>query len=855
MSKTIKIAIAGIGNCASSLIQGLFYYKDVKDEKALIPGLMHNLIGGYKISDIKVVAAFDIDERKVGKDLSEAIFAPPNCTKIFCKDIPKMGVEVKMGPVLDGVASHMKDYPEDKTFLVARKKTADVTEELRKSGAEILINYLPVGSQKATEYYANCALKARVGFINCMPVFIVSDKKWAEKFEKKGVPCLGDDIKGQVGATIVHRVLTHLFTQRGVIIDKSYQLNFGGNSVTGDQMILLKENGKIKHTQIGKFIDGLMEKYKVRKRPDGKEIISKREISEKIECFTIDDSFQVKLVPVEAFIRHKIKEALFEIETEGGRKIKITKDHNLFILNQKGELEPIAVKNLKENESYIAVPENLLSNQKEKKFINLKTYFENIVGESSYRKGKVKIENDFIKVIGYPKVKIPVQFPLSDEFLQIVGLWLADGSYDRKESSSNIELACGNDIDCVKITRKFCKNFNITYKNRVRKGNKIALRINSKILGRIFKIAFGLKGSAFTKRVPDWIFDLSGRQITQVLKGYVSGDGGEIGKQIRWTSISEELIRDVQTLFLRIGIDTTIFKEEYSEKKDKKAYPSKLGYCWHGLITGYRDFKLFIEKVGFIQKEKNKKALKILKNEKRESLKEKLIPNLPVLRNKWRIKSTSWWRTPQIPAKVVLAQLNKINPDEKFKNNLYNVCTGKTKFLKIKTIREIKMKNEEYVYDLSVKPYERFICSNILIHNTDFLNMLARERLKSKKISKTESVQSQLIKKLSYDNLHIGPSDWVPWLKDNKICFIRIEGRKFGNVPIEIELRLSVEDSPNSAGCVIDAIRLTKLALDRKIGGPLISASAYLMKHPPQQFPDEKAREMVEEFIKGIRER
>jgi len=367
MAKEIKIAIVGVGNCASSLIQGLFYYKNVKDEKELVPGLMHNVLGGYKISDIKVVAAFDVDKRKVGKDVSEAIFAPPNCTKIFCKDVPKMGVKVRMGPVLDGVASHMKDYPEDKTFVVAKEKPVNVVEELKKSGAEILINYLPVGSQRAVEYYANCALKAGVAFINCMPVFIVSDKKWAEKFEKKKLPCIGDDIKSQVGATIVHRVLTHLFVQRGVIIDRSYQLNFGGN--------------------------------------------------------------------------------------------------------------------------------------------------------------------------------------------------------------------------------------------------------------------------------------------------------------------------------------------------------------------------------------------------------------------------------------------------------------------------------------------------------TDFLNMLERKRLKSKKISKTEAVESQLAKRLSYDNLHIGPSDWIPWLKDNKVCFIRIEGRKFGNVPVELELRLSVEDSPNSAGCVIDAIRLAKIALDRGVGGPLISASAYLMKHPPEQFTDEKAREMVEEFIKNQRER
>ena len=365
--KEIRVAIAGIGNCASSLIQGLYYYKDIDSNDNLVPGLMHNVLAGYRISDIRVVAAFDIDKRKVGRDVSKAIFAPPNCTKIFCRDIPPIGVKVKMGPVLDGVAPHMKEYPEDKTFLPASQKPVDVVKELKKSRAEILINYCPVGSQKATEYYANCALKAGCAFINCMPVFICSEKKWSKRFEKKNLPCIGDDIKSQVGATIVHRTLSHLFAQRGVIIDKSYQLNFGGN--------------------------------------------------------------------------------------------------------------------------------------------------------------------------------------------------------------------------------------------------------------------------------------------------------------------------------------------------------------------------------------------------------------------------------------------------------------------------------------------------------TDFLNMLSRKRLKSKKISKTESVESQLSKRLSYDNLHIGPSDWVPWLKDNKIAFIRLEGRKFGNVPIELELKLSVEDSPNSAGCVIDAIRLARLALDRNIAGVLVSPSAYFMKHPIQQFTDEKAREMVEEFIKGQRER
>jgi len=363
----IRLAIAGVGNCASSFIQGLFYYKDVSSNDDLIPGLMHNVLGGYKVSDVQPVAAFDIDSRKVGKDLSQAILAPPNNTTIFQKDIPNLGIEVHMAPVLDGVAGHMDDYPEDEAFRVSDSKPVDVVKVLKESGANVLINYMPVGSEDAARYYAQCALDAGIAFVNCMPVFIASDNTWAKKFEDKGIPIVGDDIKAQVGATITHRVLTKLWGDRGVKLDRTYQLNTGGN--------------------------------------------------------------------------------------------------------------------------------------------------------------------------------------------------------------------------------------------------------------------------------------------------------------------------------------------------------------------------------------------------------------------------------------------------------------------------------------------------------TDFLNMLERSRLKSKKISKTDAVQSQLPQPLHPNNVHIGPSDYVPWQKDNKVCFIRMEGRKFGDVPVNLELRLSVEDSPNSAGVAIDAVRCAKLGLDRKISGRLLSISSYTMKHPPQQFPDTVARQMVEDYIKGERER
>lgn len=361
----IKIAVIGVGNCASSLIQGVYYYKNKSSAEAI--GLMHWDIGGYEPGDIEVVAAIDVDRRKVGKDVGEAIFAKPNCTKIFYKDIPKIGVKVVMGKILDGVAPHMSHYPEEQTFLLSEEKEEDTVKVLKESGAEIALNYIPVGSEEAARYYARCCLEAGVAFINCIPVFIASDGEFAEKFSQKNLPIVGDDIKAQIGATILHRTLARLFVDRGVKLDRTYQLNVGGN--------------------------------------------------------------------------------------------------------------------------------------------------------------------------------------------------------------------------------------------------------------------------------------------------------------------------------------------------------------------------------------------------------------------------------------------------------------------------------------------------------TDFLNMLARERLKSKKISKTEAVQSILDKTLDPENIHIGPSDYVPWQKDNKVCFLRMEGRIFGDIPINLEARLSVEDSPNSAGCAIDAIRCCKLALDRGIGGPLVSISAYTMKHPPQQFPDEKARDMVEEFIQGKRER
>jgi myo-inositol-1-phosphate synthase len=219
---TIKLAIAGVGNCASALVQGMEFYRT--HDPAETAGVLHPDLGGYRIEDIQVVCAFDIDARKVGRTLDQALVAPPNCTKIFQEKLPDYEVRVQMGPVLDGVASHMADYDEDKAFRVADAEPVDVAAALRDSGAEVLACYLPVGSEDAVRHYAEACLQAGVALVNCVPVFIASDPLWAKRFAKLGLPVVGDDIKSQVGSTIVHRTLARLLGDRGVQLDHTYQL-------------------------------------------------------------------------------------------------------------------------------------------------------------------------------------------------------------------------------------------------------------------------------------------------------------------------------------------------------------------------------------------------------------------------------------------------------------------------------------------------------------------------------------------------------------------------------------------------------------------------------------------------------
>lgn len=217
----LRVALAGVGNCASALVQGVNHPAG--------PGLLHPRIGRWGPGDLDFVAAFDVDRRKVGRPLAEAIFAAPNCCQVFHRDVEAPTL-VRMGPVLDGVAEHMADYPEEQAFRVADAAPVDVAAVLRESGAQVLLCYLPVGAEAAARHYAEACLQAHVAMVNCVPVFLASDPAWGERFRRAGVPIVGDDVKSQVGATIVHRVLARLMESRGVHLQRTYQLNTGGNT-------------------------------------------------------------------------------------------------------------------------------------------------------------------------------------------------------------------------------------------------------------------------------------------------------------------------------------------------------------------------------------------------------------------------------------------------------------------------------------------------------------------------------------------------------------------------------------------------------------------------------------------------
>src|SRR4028118_851150 len=242
-SRKVRVGIVGVGNCASSLVQGLSYYRDASGNEP-VPGLMNVELGGYHVGDVEVSAALDVNASKVGRDVSEAIFAKPNNTQRFAL-VPQSGILVHRGPTLDGLGKYLRDEIDE-----ADEPEADVAEVLQESRTDVLVSYLPVGSQRATEFYAEKALEAGCAFVNCIPVFIASNPDWRRRFEERGLPIVGDDIKSQVGATIVHRVLANLFRERGVRLDRTYQLNFGGN--TDFQNMLERErleSKKISKTQ------------------------------------------------------------------------------------------------------------------------------------------------------------------------------------------------------------------------------------------------------------------------------------------------------------------------------------------------------------------------------------------------------------------------------------------------------------------------------------------------------------------------------------------------------------------------------------------------------------------------------
>ncbi|WP_439496035.1 inositol-3-phosphate synthase [Bosea sp. (in: a-proteobacteria)] len=248
--KKVRVGIVGVGNCAASLVQGLAYYRDTTGNEP-VPGVMNVDLGGYRIGDVEISSAFDVNADKVGRDVAEAIFAQPNNGQRFAEVAPS-GVIVQRGPTMDGIGRYMSDE-----IVESDARVVDVARTLAESGTDVLVSYLPVGSQLASEFYAECALQAGCAYVNCIPVFIASNPDWRRRFEERGLPLIGDDIKSQVGATIVHRVLANLFQERGVRLDRTYQLNFGGNS--DFRNMLERERLESKKLSKTRAVTGLLE--------------------------------------------------------------------------------------------------------------------------------------------------------------------------------------------------------------------------------------------------------------------------------------------------------------------------------------------------------------------------------------------------------------------------------------------------------------------------------------------------------------------------------------------------------------------------------------------------------------------
>lgn len=810
----IRVGIIGVGNCASSLVQGVEFYKNAQEDVS-VPGLMNVKMGPYHVGDIEFAAAFDIDRNKVWKDLSEAIFAPPNNTYKFA-NVPNLSVPVQRGMTHDSIGKYLTPVVEKHP-----SPTVDVVDIMKSNRVDVVLNYLPVGSESATKWYVEQALEARCGFVNCIPVFIASEKRWQEIFLKRGLPIVGDDIKSQVGATILHRTLTQLFINRGVKLLRTLQLNIGGNSVSGEEELLLEVNGVMKRYRIGEFIDEMIRKY-------GTEAVSEKEyvdlarIGATVKCYTVDAKNHVALTPVRTIMRHKIAEPLFRVELEGGRSITVTGDHNLFTVDGEGSLVPAPAEELIPGRTWIIVPRRLQSSEA---FQQLEEYEVTIAG------------GQMVLVRGHPRAYVPVSKFFSENIMTLFGLWVADGSYDRR-GPANVELAVGNDEECMALVKNVCSELGLGHS--VRGEKRVAVRIYSKTLGMFMRDVLGFKGDCYTKRVPDWVFGLPEELICAFLRGYFSGDGALIGKQARATSTSRKLIDDIRTLLLRVGIYSTSFKERVSRRS--KSF-SKRRHFPHILISEVNSLRLFSAKIGFLQNSKNRLLNIAISSRKYER---SFLPRLKLFEIAG-IKPKTTYKVDGIEKRIILSQLDRVT-DHELRDRIIRLCSDDISFLKVKKVTQLKPKSR-HVYDLSVPGYERFVCSNILVHNTDFLNMLERERLHSKKISKTRAVSSLLAYDIGENNIHIGPSDHVAWLEDRKWAYIRMEGAAFGNTPLNVELKLEVWDSPNSAGVVIDALRCVKIAMDRGIAGVLDGPSAYFMKSPPTQYPDDEARAMVQRFV------
>jgi len=888
----IRVAIVGVGNSASALVQGTEYYKNARED-ATVPGLMHVNFGGYHIKDVKFVAAFEVNKKKIGKDLAEAIFTEPNCCAKFA-EVPRLGVKVSPAPTLDGVAEHMKE-----TFNVygdGEIKPVNVVEILKESRAEILVNYLPVGSRDATRFYAQAALDAQCAFINCLPYSEYIPVKMEESIQVLPIGKLVEELTDEERLIARHGDAAWYEPKKHVSVISFDPVSFLTCFSEVKRILKRKGNG----SALNVTVQG---GRRVTVSPDHLLLVltSSGIVTKPAKYIKVGDLLPVasRLPQTQSVFSREI-DLIQEFATQPYR------DEIMVTGNIEELLRPAGI-SVSEQADKLGITYDKMRMFRTRKYLPLSLYLKIESCKDKRKELKLRFKKS--------KKEVPALLEINQDLARWLGLFIAEGWYHQTQVCISVGR---KEKDVIQKVQDWARQFfDDEIHIRAGKGRSVELLLLNKLAVCILRDILGIKGGARKKEVPPHVYSWPIELVRAFLDGYFLGDGSKFyvsdkvpAVVLSASTASEPLIPGILVLLLRCGVCPTFTKV----KRPATSLPK-------GVRPRRNEYRHFIMRL----EGKDVERLDLILMNARNPLLHKTISSqrgrgIPIHA-----------RVPSLlvqPQDIKPNRMSRHSPIYRLKSRSYFrrdsltpvseklrcFCNGDIYFAKVLRVQECS--NEDDLYDFEIEGTHNFMHGlGVFSHNcmpefiasdsawakkfeekglpvagddvksqvgatilhrnlarlcvdrgviidetyqlnlggdTDFQNMTVEERLKTKRISKTEAVTSLV----PYDlPTRIGPSDYVPFLGNKKICYLWLKGRKFGDRPLTITVKLEVEDSPNSAGVVIDVIRAVKLALDRKIAGQLISISSYAFKHPPIQVPDPKAKEYVEEYINGKRER